>query len=148
MRAARFRLLLGLLALFGLVLSGYLFLQHDATGERSFCDINETINCAAVNTSAYAELFGVPVAFFGLLYYIGLLLFTLVPARLVRLVADGDEQLFLTLLLGYLFFGVAFSAYLTAIEAFVLKVYCPLCVLSAGTVLVSLLVTWLRWRRA
>ncbi|MCB9761940.1 MAG: thioredoxin domain-containing protein [Alphaproteobacteria bacterium] len=57
----------------------YLTIQHHAAtaGGESVCNINETFNCDIVNTSQYAELFGVPIALFGVGFYVGVAAFTL-----------------------------------------------------------------------
>ncbi len=132
------------IALLGLLLSGYLLREHYATTASSFCDINSRISCDVVNKSPYAEIFGVPVSLLGVLYYLGVLAFALAPERLAKLLAAGDTGLLWTFLAGYALFGVAFSAYLTAIEAFVINVFCPLCVVSA--LLVTALLAMGAWR--
>lgn len=51
--------------------SAYLTVQHYAAnhGASSICNINATFNCDAVNTSAWSEVAGVPVALFGMGYF-------------------------------------------------------------------------------
>ncbi|MCB9796202.1 MAG: thioredoxin domain-containing protein [Alphaproteobacteria bacterium] len=62
----------------GAGVSVYLTMSHYAaqSGAESVCNINETFNCDAVNTSAYSELFGVPIAVLGLGFYVGVAAFT------------------------------------------------------------------------
>lgn len=55
----------------GLGLATYLFVQHHAakTGGASACNINSTLNCDAVNTSAWSEIGGVSIALLGAGYF-------------------------------------------------------------------------------
>ncbi len=74
--------ILVLLALIGLVLSSLLLSQHythlrDGFGERSFCTLSQLVNCDAVDASDYSNLYGVPVAGLGFLYYLTLLFYFL-----------------------------------------------------------------------
>lgn len=84
-------------------------------------------DCEAVQTSPYAQLFGIPVAILGLGSYLALLALWWVKRT------DWSD-------LGYMarmafFFvsliGVLFSAYLTYLEIFVIEAICPWCVASA-----------------
>lgn len=132
-----------LLALIGLLLSLYLFKEHLLPSGKSFCDINQKISCDIVNRSPYAEILGVPVSLLGILYYLALLVLLLYPRRVACLIARGDAALLWRLLQAALGVGFLFSLYLTAIEAFVLGVWCPLCVASALIVTGSLLLSFL-----
>lgn len=61
-------------ALAGAGLAAYLAHDHLAaqSGADSLCNINETWNCALVNTSAWSELLGVPIALYGFGVYCAL----------------------------------------------------------------------------
>jgi len=84
-------------------------------------------SCEAVQTSRYAELFGVPVAVWGLLGYAILLAIYLVKHSDWRDLGElATMAFFLTTLVGALF-----SAYLTYLELFVIQAICPWCVGSA-----------------
>lgn len=52
-------------------------LTHGLTAEKSFCHINAAMNCDAVNSSVYSELFKVPVALWAVALYSLSLLFLL-----------------------------------------------------------------------
>lgn len=88
--------------------------------------------CEQVNFSPYAEIFGVPIA------YLGTALFLVVLGiALWRVRATGHAWARATLLLYSLVLGAAvFMAYLTAIEALVLRAYCYWCL---GLAFISLL---------
>ncbi|MCK6521012.1 thioredoxin domain-containing protein [Myxococcota bacterium] len=64
---------LGVAALgaYGAGLSAYLAVQHKVAlaGGASVCNINDVLNCDLVNTSAWSEVGGVPIALFGLAFY-------------------------------------------------------------------------------
>jgi thiol-disulfide isomerase/thioredoxin/uncharacterized membrane protein len=70
------RLALSAILLFGAVVSVVLTRHHenlvygDATAALSNCPHTETIDCDTVNTSAWSELFGVPIAAFALPTYL------------------------------------------------------------------------------
>lgn len=58
-------------SIFGAAMSAYLAHQHQEAlqGGSSICNISSVINCDAVNTSRYAEIFGIPIALLGLGFY-------------------------------------------------------------------------------
>ena len=142
----KLRYVVAVFALAGLVLSLYLLRDHFQPAP-SFCDINARVSCAAVNASSYSVIFGIPVALIGAIHYAALLLIMLFLASLVRLLGVDEKTLY-ALLLVELSLGVLFSGYLTAIEAFVLKTYCPLCLFSAGLSVASLIIVAWLWRRS
>jgi uncharacterized membrane protein len=83
-------------------------------------------DCDKVNTSRYAELFGIPIAIFGALTYLALIAILLLHGRWALL-----RETHLYLVFGIGLFGVLFSAYLTYLEIAVIHAICPFCVLSA-----------------
>ena len=99
-------------------------LTHDWEGEESFCDITSRFSCTAVNTSRYASLLGVPVSLIGLLGYVAL------GVGAGFQVLRGHNEVLHDLLFLAAGTGLIFSIYLTAIEAFVLDVFCPTCLAS------------------
>lgn len=74
-------------------------------------------SCGIVNGSRYALLLGIPVAFFGVAFYLAMLI--MVVLRRYRLFLISSV------------IGVLFSAYLTYLEAFVIHAWCQWCVFSA-----------------
>ncbi|MBR9692902.1 vitamin K epoxide reductase family protein [Candidatus Woesearchaeota archaeon] len=126
------------LAAIGLALSLYLFNMHLNPVDSSFCDINAKVSCNVVDQSPYSELFGVPVSLFGIIYWFGVLCVVLIPQRLTKLIALGDRKLFQQAFVAYMILGFLFSLYLTFIQAFVLHAWCPLCVLDAFAVTITL----------
>jgi len=84
--------------------------------------------CDVVRASRYAEFWGQPVPVFGVLMYGTLLVLVLAQAWLVPLAARQLVQETVALISGA---GVAFSIYLTGLEAFVIHAWCAWCVASA-----------------
>ncbi len=100
------------LALVGLADSIYLWTSK--LGAPLICGVGE---CDVVNASPYAVLFGIPVAAIGALGYAVLFALAVWAFR-----AGGDAPEWLTdarLLIA--FGGLVFSAYLTAVEVFILR---------------------------
>jgi uncharacterized membrane protein len=125
----------------GIAVSAYLSVKR-FTGGGLAC--TRWAQCDVVNSSPYAMLAGVPVAFIGLGGY--LLLFGL---ALVALRADGLRRRQL-LLAGFLLSvgGVLFSVYLTYLEIYVIEALCSWCVASAIIILLLAIVGGLNLRSA
>ena len=113
-----------LLALVGLLVATYLWLYKIGVLGELQCG---TGSCEAVQASRYAELFGMPVAFYGAAGYA--VLMGLGLAGLQPRLAGGRR--IGALLATFASVGFAFTLYLTAIELFVLHQICRWCVVSA-----------------
>jgi uncharacterized membrane protein len=103
----------------GIVSASLALREHYRVGT-SPCSINDKWDCGIVNKSPYAVIRGVPVADIGIAGY---LVLGLVALRRMR-------RLLLVLALG----GMAFSLYLSNIEAHVLGVWCIYCVTSLAII--------------
>ena len=117
------------LAGIGIVLSLYATnltfkIATGAYGEASGCSINEWINCDLAHSSSYARLFGVPVAWWGLLFYAFAGLTALSGAMSSN---RSKAAAYLTVAWILSIFAVAFSLY-KASNLVNLKVLCPVCV--------------------
>ncbi len=120
------RWVLVFLAILGIATSALALREHYRT-DTSPCSINDRWDCGIVNHSPYAVLWGVPVAVIGIAGY--LLLGLLAMKRAYRLMLAANVA------------GLAFSIYLSHIEANVLGVWCIYCVISLGVIsLMTLLV--------
>jgi uncharacterized membrane protein len=134
-RRAR-RVLLGALAIVGLLISAYLSWVH-YMGVVPVC-LSGSGGCETVQSSSYATIFGVPVAVVGLVGYSGLLF----SASL-----RGEVGIYLGFLVALV--GVLFSAYLTYLELFVIHAICEWCVASAAVMVGALICTSFgAWRLA
>ncbi|HSD49913.1 MAG TPA: vitamin K epoxide reductase family protein [Candidatus Methylomirabilis sp.] len=119
-----------ILSTLGVLVSGYLSVKR-VTGGSLAC--SRWADCDVVNTSVYAKIYGVPVAFIGLAGYL-----VLMGLAMAALQAEGAAQRRL-LTLGFLLSlgGFGFSVYLTYLEIYVIEAICMWCVISA--LLISLL---------
>ncbi len=109
----RLRLIAAVVALAGILVSGYLTRAHYGDGSL-VCPVGG--GCETVQESEYAELAGVPVALLGLVAYSVLLALIVWDAPLARL---GAAALALT--------GLLFSAFLLVLQAFVIEAFCIWC---------------------
>jgi len=113
-----------LLTLVGLLVATYLWLYKIGVVGQLQCG---TGSCELVQASRYAELFGLPVALYGVGGYATLFVVGLLGLQ-PRFAADRRTT---RLLAAIATVGFAFSLYLTAIELFVLHAICRWCVASA-----------------
>jgi uncharacterized membrane protein len=121
------------LALAGIFISIYLTLYKlGVIGELS-CSIG---SCETVNTSRWSILLGLPVAAWGLLFYIDVF----VIALLGTMPRFEDEPVVSIVLAVEGAIGVLFSAWLTYLELAVIHAICIWCVTSAFIVTVIFLV--------
>ena len=122
------------LALAGIFISLYLTLYKlGVIGELS-CTIG---SCETVNTSRWSVFFGLPVAAWGLLFYLdvfGVALIGTMPRF-------EDDPIISIVLVVEAAIGVLFSAWLTYLELAVIHAICIWCVTSAVIVLILLLVS-------
>jgi protein-disulfide isomerase/uncharacterized membrane protein len=105
----------------------------------SFCNVNSWVNCDVVLTSSYRSLFGLPVALWALLTYMGLAVLVLVRHR-----TQGETRERATLLLIALaVWSFVFSLYMAALAAFAVGALCLLC---SGLYLLNGVIGVLAWR--
>src|SRR2546426_5754527 len=123
----RQRQAIALLALVGLFVALYLWLYKIGIIGTLQCGIGA---CEQVQTSRYAELLGIPVAFYGVVGYAVLLAVALLGLR-PRFLAERRVTLALALLSSA---GLLFTLYLTYLELFVIHPLCRWGVGSAGVV--------------
>jgi uncharacterized membrane protein len=83
-------------------------------------------DCNSVNASQWSTLAGIPIAYLGMASFAALLFLTLFGKKIKFITPTTDYLYFFITLIGFLF-----SAYLTYIEAFILKTFCQWCVVSA-----------------
>ena len=121
------RMSAAVLALVGLFVSLYLTLWKIGILGTLACGEG---GCETVQLSKYGDLFGVPVAAYGVAGYLALL-----AVSLVGLQPHWVERRGPTLLLaGLAGLGVAFTARLTYLEAAVLHAWCRWCLASAAII--------------
>lgn len=133
------RMIIAALALGGVGLATYLAMYKLGMIGNLACTIG---SCETVNLSRWATLLGVPVAVWGVGFYVILFLVALLGTT-ERFV---DEPWVSHALLGLTAWGVVFSAWLTYLELYVIHAICMFCVISAILVTVTFLVSVLEWR--
>jgi uncharacterized membrane protein len=107
-------------AIFGLLVSGYLLYSYTAGGP-IVCGVGH--GCDTVRASEYASFLGLPTPLFGVIFYLLLgMAVTLRKRWAVQVLASV---------------GILVSAYLTYLEAFVIEAWCLWCVVSALLTLVA-----------
>jgi uncharacterized membrane protein len=118
------RMLVSVLSLIGFFVALYLWAHNAGLTGPIVCGVGD---CATVQSSEYARIGGVPVSAIGVAGYVALFVLSMMglqpPLRASRTIA--------ALLLAGATFGVAFSAYLTYLEAAVIQAWCQYCVASA-----------------
>lgn len=119
------RMGIAVLALLGVFLSGYLLLYKLGYVGALACGVG---GCETVQTSRWAVFLGVPVPAWGVGGYA--LLLGLALAGLQPRLQSKRSLSFLLLGFGAAAFG--FSAYLTALEAFIIHAWCRWCLVSAA----------------
>lgn len=120
----RHRQAIALLALIGFGIALYLWLYKMGYIGRLQCG---TGSCEYVQTSSYGDLWGVPVAFYGVVGYAVIFAIALAGLRPALLSRRWPTQLVAILAAG----GWLFTLYLTYVELFVLHAICRWCVSSA-----------------
>jgi uncharacterized membrane protein len=117
---------IAVLAAAGMIISSISLYHHYGKDSTSYCDFGQSFNCDIVNRSVYSSIFGIPVALIGILGYGALLAL----ATIYRSKAEVPGMLLLASI-----GGMGFALYLTYIEAFVLGVWCILCMSSLAIML-------------
>ncbi|MGD2120368.1 MAG: vitamin K epoxide reductase family protein [Gemmatimonadota bacterium] len=125
-------MLVAILALLGVLVSLYMLAYALGMAGSLICSVGD---CEAVQSSPFSRIGPFPVAAFGVVGYLALMVVSLLG---LQPAARGSRLVPLALLLGGVA-GVAFSAYLTYLEAFVIRAWCQWCVGSAAIMVLVLL---------
>jgi uncharacterized membrane protein len=124
------RTIIASLALAGVFVALYLYLYKIGRIGNLSCSIG---SCETVNLSRWATFLGLPVAAWGVGFYLGLFALSFASLRDRYYDSLGMSKL----LAGVTGFGVLFSAWLTYLEQFVIKAICQWCVTSAVIVTIA-----------
>ncbi len=130
-----------LLSVIGLLIAFYLKLFHDGVLFLT-CDVNSLFDCGKVSGtySEYSTLFGIPVATLGLLGYSAI--FGVIWLRDWLPIIEQKLHIILLILVGG---ALAFTAYLSALEAFVIGAWCQYCLYSAAIIIVMFMLAVSYW---
>lgn len=112
---------LGLTSIAGLIDATYLTITHYT---KALVPCSVTHGCETVLRSSYAEVLGVPIAAFGIVFYL---------VVLVVSVQSYFSNRYTPLLPLWAAIGFLSTLYLLYIQAFVLHAWCQYCLLSAAT---------------
>jgi len=129
------RMIVAALALAGIFISLYLTLYKLGVIGELTCSIG---SCETVNTSKWSTFLHLPVALWGLLFYIEVFVISLVGT----IPRFENEPFVSVLLVAEAAIGVLFSAWLTYLELAVIHAICIWCVTSAVVVTAILFVSF------
>ena len=133
-----------LLTIPGMFLAYYLLLYHN--GQLfSVCTPNGFEDCGLVSGpgATYSSIGPIPVALIGLLGYLTIF-FIIWLKDWVDFVDDYIPEI----ILGLRSIAFLFTAFLTALEAFVIHAYCRYCLMSAGIITIMLILAVINLRSA
>jgi protein-disulfide isomerase/uncharacterized membrane protein len=128
-----------ILSVIGLLSSIYLTYLHQQifTGKLEdfgFCGISRSISCEAVSASPYSKIFGIPLAWLGVLLY----LFWIALAAIAAFKPENNSRISNGLILVTSAAAVASNIYLGQVMFFILGTLCLLCLLTYALNLVVL----------
>ncbi len=130
------RMLIAVLAMIGLFIALYLTLYKLGKIGALTCSIG---SCETVNTSRWANFMGLPVAAWGVFFYLDVLILALIGIQ--PLFAQRSVVSWLLVLWAGV--GVLFSGWLTYLEFFRIHAICIWCVTSAVIVLLIFMLSLL-----
>jgi uncharacterized membrane protein len=119
---------IAVLAMIGTFIALYLMLYKLGLIGTLTCSIG---SCETVNTSRWARFLGLPVAAWGVVFYLDVLIVSLIGIQPML----ARNPVVSWLLVGWGAVGVLFSAWLTYLELFRIHAICIWCVTSAVIVL-------------
>jgi uncharacterized membrane protein len=127
------------LTLLGVAVSAYMTI-FKLTDNQRMCLGNG--GCSKVNSSVYAEVYGIPVAIIGIGGYAVIAALTFMEDRNPFLKQNGTMLVFGLALIGFLF-----TLYLIYVELALIKALCPFCVTSQITMTILFIISIIRLAR-
>ena len=125
---------------FGIILTQFHYAllerQDNPSAELLPCTLSDSFNCDLVNSSSYSELFGIPVAFLGFLFYLFLFL-----SCIVCFWKKKYATKILVVLHVIVIVGILFSAYLFYVAYFIIGAICPYCIIMDSITIALLILT-------
>jgi uncharacterized membrane protein len=132
-------MLAALIALAGMFVALYLTLYKLGYLGTLACAVG---SCEKVQTSKWATFLGIPVGAWGVGYYVGVLVVSLIGLS----PGYAERRSISQLLVGMTAMGVMFSLWLTYLELFVIDAICMYCVISAILAIALFAISWLDLR--
>ena len=133
------RMIIAALALGGVGLATYLAMYKLGYIGTLACTVG---SCETVNLSKWATFVGIPVAVWGVGFYVVLFLVALLGTTNRFAEAPWISHALLALTA----WGLLFSSWLTYLELYVIHAVCMFCVISAILVTITFLVSVMEWR--
>jgi uncharacterized membrane protein len=135
-RLSRIEIALIALAIIGLLVSIYMTI-FKITSNDNMCIGSK--DCSVVNASRYSELYGIPVAVFGVVGYAAILAVLWLERNPGFFNQNGTMLLFGLSLTGFLF-----TLYLIFLEIALIKAYCPFCLTSQAAMTIIFILSVIR----
>ena len=132
---------MALVSLAGIFVGVYLTLYKFGVIGSLVCNVG---SCEKVQSSKYSVFLGLPVATWGIGFYLLMLVLSLASMQ-ERYAESRGLSLAMFLVTGW---GVLFTAWLNYLEAFVINAWCEWCLGSAAMVLVLFVLALLDWRES
>jgi uncharacterized membrane protein len=132
---------LAALAMVGIFIAAYLTLYHYGYIGTLVCTGNSH-GCETVQTSRWSRMFGIPVATWGLGYYVTVLVLAVLGTQDRYAGSRGMAAL----LMGVTGWGALFSGWLTYLEAGPIGAWCQWCIGSATIAVLLFIVAFLDWK--
>jgi protein-disulfide isomerase/uncharacterized membrane protein len=128
-----FKSIISWLAFLGLIISSeltyiYMNANFGLATNKSFCNINDVLDCDAVARTSYSHFLGVPLSVWGIIFYLVILIFNYL--RLVPKDADKKFSNTQSYIYSLSFVAVGISLALSSITSFGIKKVCILCVVN------------------
>lgn len=114
-------------------------LESGAGNYTSFCNVNESVNCDQVLTSPFAELMGLPVAWYAIVVYTAT---ALCFAGAARLASQAGRLAALRAACVLVLGSLAWSLWMALVSAFILHTVCLVCSALYLLTLALAAVTW------
>lgn len=133
------RMWMAVVSLLGLFLGAYLSLYKFGVIGELACNVG---SCERVQTSRWSVFLGLPVATWGVGFYLLMLVLSFASLQ-ERFVESRGLSLAMMVLAGW---GVLFTAWLNYLEAFVIHAWCEWCIGSATIVVILFALSVLDWR--
>jgi len=135
-RLSRIEITLIALAIIGLLVSIYMTI-FKITSNDNMCIGSK--DCSVVNASRYSELYGIPVAVFGVVGYAAILAVLWLERNPGFFNQNGTMLLF-----GLSLTGFFFTLYLIFLEIALIKAYCPFCITSQAAMTIIFILSVIR----
>lgn len=111
-----------IIAFFGFIDATYLTIEHFKNVIPP-CTIS---GCEIVLTSKFSTIFGIPIALFGSLFYLSVIILSV-------LILTNYKKIYLQMFYLLATSGITVSIVLLGLQAFVIKSFCQYCLISAAT---------------